>query len=246
MIFKLSNTDLEILKHIVFVAKKIAKTINFNFIRGKKQYYLTPKKDLLIYFELSKPISFEYPVFDLESFLSYLQRNKSKVIDNTKRVSKKDDLFLPDAELIKDFLKRKLVYKTKFTFEDLQISNSMKVSDFKHLDIATNHKKLNFRYQTYTYSWWETDKSEIFVKEKVIKKFRYVLERKKLRLLPTDYELLLKDKMIVFKTKDYPLEYHFVPDRHFPSRRVRDYFDITPPVEDEHLKDVYRNAGLIK
>lgn len=246
MIFKLSNTDLEILKHIVFVAKKIANTINFNFIRGKKQYYLTPKKDLLIYFELSKSISFEYPVYDLESFLSYLQRNKSNAIDNTKRFSRKDDLFLPSAELIKDFLNRKLVYKTNFTFEDLQICNSTKVSNFKYLDITTNLKKLNFRYQTYTYSWWETDKAEIFVKEKVKKKFRYLLERKKLRLLPTDYVLLLKDKMIVFKTKDYPLEYHFIPDRHFHSRRVRDYFDITPPVEDEHLKEVYKNAGFIK
>ena len=66
----LSTTDITILEHIVFVAKKSAKIIQFYFKKGTEQTYITPKKDLLVTFNLSEPIGFDYPVNDLKKFLT--------------------------------------------------------------------------------------------------------------------------------------------------------------------------------
>ena len=66
----LSTTDLTILEHIVFVAEKSAKTVQFYFKKGTEQTYITPKKDLLVIFNLSEPIGFDYPVIDLKKFIA--------------------------------------------------------------------------------------------------------------------------------------------------------------------------------
>ena len=43
----LTDKDITILEHIVFVAEKSAKTVQFCFKKGKQQSYITPKKERL-------------------------------------------------------------------------------------------------------------------------------------------------------------------------------------------------------
>jgi hypothetical protein len=66
----LTDKDITILEHIVFVAEKSAKVIQFCFKKGTHQVYITPKKELLITFNLSTPIAFDYPVANLKTFLA--------------------------------------------------------------------------------------------------------------------------------------------------------------------------------
>jgi hypothetical protein len=55
---------------LVFVAEKSAKTIQFCFKKGKHQTYITPKKDWLVSCDLQAPISFDYPIANLKTFLA--------------------------------------------------------------------------------------------------------------------------------------------------------------------------------
>ena len=58
MKYDLSAKALNILEHIIFVAEKTAKQIQFCFTKGNKQYYLSPKRNIFITFKLKKPILF--------------------------------------------------------------------------------------------------------------------------------------------------------------------------------------------
>ena len=80
MIYNLDNKTITILEHIVFVAEKSAKQVQFCFTKGKKQYYINPSKDIFVSFELDKPITFDYPIRDLTTFLA----RAVKVLDSDK------------------------------------------------------------------------------------------------------------------------------------------------------------------
>ena len=48
-----------VLKHIVYIAERTAKQIQFCFTKGKKQYYISPKS-IFLTFNLQSPIDFDY------------------------------------------------------------------------------------------------------------------------------------------------------------------------------------------
>ena len=105
MIYNLDNKTITILEHIVFVAEKSAKQVQFCFTKGKKQYYINPSKDIFVSFELDKPITFDYPIRDLSTFLA----RAVKVLDSDKIKINKDDLVLPTHEEILSFESSKTV-----------------------------------------------------------------------------------------------------------------------------------------
>ena len=94
-----------VLKHIVYIAERTAKQIQFCFTKGKKQYYISPKRDIFLTFNLQSPIDFDYPIPDLNHFLS----SNIKTIDSQKLITNKDNLFLPTDDDIKEFESGKLI-----------------------------------------------------------------------------------------------------------------------------------------
>ena len=70
MKYTLADKDITILEHLVHVAEKSAKTIQFCFRKGKHQTYINPKKELFVSFDLQTPIDFDYPIANLKTFLS--------------------------------------------------------------------------------------------------------------------------------------------------------------------------------
>jgi len=74
-----------VLKHIVYIAERTAKQIQFCFTKGKKQYYISPKRDIFLTFNLQSPIDFDYPIPDLNHFLS----SNIKTIDSQKLITNK-------------------------------------------------------------------------------------------------------------------------------------------------------------
>ena len=70
MKYTLADKDIAILEHVVFVAEKSAKTIQFCFRKGKHQTYINPKKELFVSFDLQTPIDFDYPIANLKTFLA--------------------------------------------------------------------------------------------------------------------------------------------------------------------------------
>ena len=79
MTHTLSDSDITILKHILFVAEQSAKVVQFCFKKGKQQAYITPSKDLLVTFDLSTPIKFDYPIANVRTFVA----EASYVLDPT-------------------------------------------------------------------------------------------------------------------------------------------------------------------
>ena len=122
MKYKLSKTDITILKYILYVAEKSkAKQVHFCFRKGIKQYYINPKRDLLVSFNLDKRIKFDYPIADLRTFLA-----KTVVeLDSEKWIADISKLLLPDKDDIKVFEDKKVVQTLDFKHTDLNTARSL-------------------------------------------------------------------------------------------------------------------------
>jgi len=99
MKYTLTDKTITILEHILFVAEKSSKIVQFCFIKGKKQCYINPQQDIFVTFELDEPIKFDYPILNLRTFLE----RAANELDSDKNKTKKDKLFLPTKEHIRFF-----------------------------------------------------------------------------------------------------------------------------------------------
>ena len=235
----LSTTDLTILEHIVFVAEKSAKTVQFYFKKGIEQTYITPKKDLLVTFNLSEPIGFDYPVIDLKKFIATYSPVAVDFKKNTVDISSMVIHTKEDAERFKT----EIVQELDFTFDDLQTNQRLK--KYKHLNILGEKNKCIFRYQNHEKSWWFDDGNKKIIEHgKSSRKFRYVIQRDKLRLLPNDYKLILRETSIQFQYKH--LNYYFLPDVSWKRQSVKDWTTATSIITDSHLIEQYRKKGYPK
>ena len=80
MKYKLSKTDITILKYILYVAEKSkAKVVHFCFRKGIKQYYITPKRDLLVSFDCMEHIPKEEVLDSFKEFARICNRMFIKV-----------------------------------------------------------------------------------------------------------------------------------------------------------------------
>jgi hypothetical protein len=234
----LTDKDITILEHIVFVADKSAKIVQFCFKKGRQQSYITPKRELLITFDLSTPIKFDYPVADLKTFLASV----TNVFDPHNNVCDVNTLVLPSRQDIEDF-QTKVVQEIDFTFDDLRTNQRLK--KYKHLNIMGVNNKCVFRYQNHERSWWIDDEDkEVFPQGKCSRKFRYVINREKLRLLPNDYRLVLREDVMQFQLKH--LNYYFIPEVSWQRHSVKDWTDAYSMVTDEHLIKRYIKMGYLK
>ena len=80
MKYTLTDKTITILEHIIFVAEKTAKIVQFCFVKGKKQSYINPQEDIFVTFELDNPIKFDYAISNLKTFLG----RAVKVLDSDK------------------------------------------------------------------------------------------------------------------------------------------------------------------
>ena len=239
MKYKLSDKTITILEHIIFVAEKSAKTVQFCFIKGVKQYYITPKKDLLVSFELDSKINFDYPIANLKTFLA----RAVKVLDSEKWIADKDKLLLPDKDDIKMFEGKKVVQILDFTHQD--ITTAVSLSQFKYLNIMGVNNKCVFRYQNHFNNWWFDDgNKKVIPRGKCSRKYRYVLERTKIKLLPNDYKLICRDEVLQFQLKH--LNYYFLPEVSWQRQSVKDWVVANAQVNDKHLLGLYKSKGFIK
>lgn len=237
MTHTLTDKDLLILQHIIFVAEKSAKTVQFCFKKGKQQSYITPKKELLITFELSTSIEFDYPVADLKTFLAEARN----VMDPYHNSCDVNSLVLPSSQDLEDF-QTKIVQEIDFTFDDLRTNQRLK--KFKHLNIMGANNKCIFRYQNHERSWWFDDgNKEEFPRGRCSRKFRYVINRERLRLLPNDYKLILREDVMQFQLKH--LNYYFIPEISWQRHSVKDWTDASSIVTDEHLIAQYIKKGFL-
>tara|TARA_B100000780_G_C21064441_1_gene427993 strand:+ start:367 stop:1089 length:723 start_codon:yes stop_codon:yes gene_type:complete len=234
----LSEIDIELLYHIVFVAEKSAKTIQICLRKGLEQSYITPKQELLITFNLSSPIEFDYPISDLKTFIS----EAVFTIDSRFNTTDTSKLYLTTPRSIARFTDTEIVQELDFTYEDIKTNQRLK--KFKYLNILGINKHLTFRYQNHERSWWvnEVDR-EIITQGKSSRKFRYVIARDKLRLYPVDYKLMLRKDVIQFQYKT--LNYYFIPEVMWLKQGVRDWINAVPDVEDKHLLKQYIKKGYM-
>ena len=239
MKYKLSNRTITILDHIVFVAEKSAKVVQFCFKKGVKQYYINPKKDLLVSFNLDKKINFDYPISNLKTFLARAVGE----IDSEKSIADVNKLVLPNKDNIKEFEKKKVVETLNFTYNDLKTTKSL--HKFKYLNIMGVNNKCVFRYQNHFNNWWFDDgNKKVISKGKCSRKYRYVLERTKIKLLPNDYKLICRDEVLQFQLKY--LNYYFLPEVSWQRQSVKDWVVANAQVNDKHLLGLYKSKGFIK
>jgi hypothetical protein len=241
MIHYLTNRDITILEHIIFLCEKSAKQIQFCFNKGKKQSYISPKKNIFITFELSTPIDFDYPISDLKSFLS---KSKRKIESNIFEVDK-ERLVLPTQEEIKNFENQEKITQFEFSFEDFKKINSNKLSKFKYINFMGVDKQFSYRLQNHIWDWWRDENNKFIIKKgKINLKFRYVLERYNLsRLLPNNFKVTLRKKVIQFTHKD--LNYYFSPEVEFHGQGVRSFYSISNTVNDVDLINRYKKLKFI-
>jgi len=241
MIHYLTHKDITILEHIVFLCEKSAKQIHFRFSKGKKQSYISPKKDILITFELSTSIDFDYFTDDLKSFLG---QNTNK-IERNNSLEDSERLVLPTEEEIKDFENRKKISEFDFSFEDFKKINSNKLSKFKYINIMGVDKKLSYRLQNHIWDWWRDENEKTIIqKGRSNLKFRYVLERYYLsRLLPNNFNVTLRKKVIQFTHKH--LNYYFLPEIEFHGQGVKNFYSISNKVSDEDLIERYKKLKFV-
>jgi len=236
---QLSTLDITILEHIIFVAEKSAKTVQFCFKKGEKQYYMTPKEELLVSFKLSTAIKFDYPIANLKTFLAKARYE----LDSDKIKDDIDKLVLPTKEDIKEFeSNKKTVQLLDFKLDDLNTNS--KLTKFKYLNIIGENNKCVFRYQNHERGWWFDDgNKKITPQGKSTRKFRYVLKREKLRLLPNDYKLLLRDDIIQFQLKH--LNYYFKSDIYWTGQGAKDWTNSNSTITDKHLIRRYKDLGYM-
>ena len=234
----LTDKDITILEHLVFVAEKSAKVIQFCFKKGIEQSYIVPKKDLLITFNLSTPITFDYPIANLKTFLG----SASTELDLDKNDDDVNLLVLPTTQDIADF-QSKIVQELDFTLDDLKTNQRLK--EYKHLNIMGVNNKCVFRYQNHERSWWFDDgNKEVVNHGKCSRKFRYVIARDRLRLLPNDYKLILRDDVVQFQLSH--LNYYFIPEVSWQRQSVKDWTDAYSMITDEHLIARYIKMGFMR
>ena len=149
-----------VLKHIVYIAERTAKQIQFCFTKGKKQYYISPKRDIFLTFNLQSPIDFDYPIPDLNHFLS----SNIKTIDSQKLITNKDNLFLPTDDDIKEFESGKLIDIVDFPLKDVQLLNSSKTNKFEFINFISIDKKLHYLFQNHIWDWWRDEDNKLIVK----------------------------------------------------------------------------------
>ena len=164
-----------VLKHIVYIAERTAKQIQFCFTKGKKQYYISPKRDIFLTFNLQSPIDFDYPIPDLNHFLS----SNIKTIDSQKLITNKDNLFLPTDDDIKEFESGKLIDIVDFPLKDVQLLNSSKTNKFEFINFISIDKKLHYLFQNHIWDWWRDEDNKLIVKRgETTHKFRFIVNRK--------------------------------------------------------------------
>ena len=115
MKYTLTDKIITILEHIIFVAEKTSKVVQFCFVKGRKKSYINPQEDIFVTFELDDAISFEYPIRDLKTFLVKAIRE----IDSDKNKVVKEDLVLPTKQHMREFENKSVVQTTNFTQKDL-------------------------------------------------------------------------------------------------------------------------------
>ena len=241
MKYDIPVTAVNILEHIIFIAEKTSKQIQFCFTKGNKQYYLTPKRNIFITFKLKKPIQFDYPIPDLKKFL---QRNKSS-IDSNNLLTNKDDLFLPTINDIKEFENKKLVQIMPFSHNDLRLLSSTKTKKYEFINIMSENNLSFYRFQKHIWDWWRNEDKKLIIKKgKVSRKFRYIMNRNLLsRMLPNDYKLFCRRGVLQFQLKH--LNYYFESINEFHGQGVRKFYSPSNSIKDKDLLKRYKKARLI-
>ena len=237
MKYTLADKDITILEHLVFVAEKSAKTIQFCFKKGKHQTYITPKKDLLVSFDLQAPISFDYPIANLKTFLA----DDIKDLDPDKNNVDITQLVLPTDKDEEGF-NTQIIQEIDFTHADLITNQRLK--QYRHFNIIGQDNKCYFQYQNHERSWWFDDlNKEVIQHGKSSRKFRYVMKRDILRLLPNDYNLILRKEVVQFQFKH--LNYYFLPVVVWTSHSVKDWTDTYSLIDDKDLIKQYKKKGFM-
>jgi len=249
MKYTLADKDITILEHLVFVAEKSAKTIQFCFKKGKHQTYIAPKKDLLVSFDLQAPISFDYPIANLKTFLA----DDIKDLDPDKNNVDISQLVLATDKDEEGF-NTKIIYELDFTHADL--INNQKLKKYRHFNIIgqgpsqkeetgakqSSNTLLYFQYQNHERSWWFDDNNRKQIsKGKSTRKFRYVMKRDVLRLLPNDYNLILRKGVVQFQFKH--LNYYFLPIVDWTGHSVKDWTHTFNLIDDKHLIKQYQKKN---
>jgi hypothetical protein len=238
MKYTLTDKTITILEHIIYVAEKTSKIVQFCFIKGKKQFYINPLQDIFVTFELDEAIKFDYAISNLKTFLS----RAVKVLDSDKNKTNKDELYLPTKEHIREFESKSVVQTTNFTIKDLQ-----NISKFKHryLNVIGENDQFKLRYQNHANDWWFDDgNKKIFNIGKSSRKFRYVLKRERIRLLPNDYKLICKEGGVLrFQLKH--LNYYFKSENFWQRQQVKTWVTIKDKLKDKHLIALYKSRGYL-
>ena len=238
MKYTLTDKTITILEHIIYVAEKTSKIVQFCFIKGKKQFYINPLQDIFVTFELDEAIKFDYAISNLKTFLT----RAVKVLDSDKNKTNKDELYLPTKEHIREFESKSVVQTTNFTIKDLQ-----NISKFKHryLNVIGENDKFKLRYQNRANDWWFDDgNKKIFNIGKSSRKFRYALKRERVRLLPNDYKLICKEGGVLrFQLKH--LNYYFKSENFWQRQQVKAWVTIKDKLKDKHLIALYKSKGYM-
>jgi len=243
MKYKLTDKTITILEHIIFVAEKTSKVVQFCFIKGRKQFYINPQEDIFVTFELDDAIPFDYPIRDLKTFLL----KAVSEIDSDKNKVDKEVLFLPTKEHIREFESKSVLQTINFTQSDL-----VQIGKHKHtyLNIIGENDKFILRYQNHAKDWWFDDgNKKIFNIGKSTRKFRYVIKRERIRLLPNEYKLIIKvGGVLRFQHKH--LNYYFRCDNGQDGNfwigvQVKSWVTSKEQVKDKHLIALYKSKGYL-
>ena len=238
MKYTLTDKIITILEHIIFVAEKTAKTVQFCFVKGKKQSYINPLQDILVTFELEDTIKFDYAISNLKTFIT----RAVFVLDSDKNKTKKHDLFLPTNEHIRFFESKSVVQTADITINDLQ---NIGKSKHRYLNVIGENDKMLLRLQNHPTSWWYDDgNKKIFNIGKSTRKFRYAVKRERIRLLPNDYKLICKEGGVLrFQLKH--LNYYFRSENSWQRQQVKLWITIKDKVKDKHLIALYKSKGYL-
>ena len=238
MKYTLTDKIITILEHIIFVAEKTSKVVQFCFIKGRKQFYINPQEDIFVTFELDDAISFEYPIRDLKTFLVKAIRE----IDSDKNKVVKEDLVLPTKQHMREFENKSVVQTTNFTQKDL---NQIGKHKHTYLDVIGLNDKFILRYQNHAKDWWFDDgNKKVFNIGKSTRKFRYAIKRERIRLLPNDYKLICKEGGVLrFQYKH--LNYYFKSENFWIGQQVKSWVTSKDQVTDKHLIALYKSKGYM-
>ena len=239
MKYSLSDKTITILEHIIFVAEKSSKTVQFCFIKGKKQSYINPQSDIFVTFELDDPIKFDYAISNLRTFVE----KATVILDSDKNKIKKDQLFLPTKDDIRFFESKSVVQVIDLKHKDLQQINKNK---FTHLNIIGDNNKFILRYQNHKRGlWFDDGNRKIITIGKSTRKFRYLIKKEKLsKLFPTDYKLICKEGGVL-RLQYKHLNYYFKSDSSWQRQQVKKWDTVQSAVEDKHLIALYKSKGFL-